>query len=62
LNKKIRLKIDILYYVIGEILLIECVNKRWRLVAYLLKSLNKIEYNYKFHNKKILTMIRGLEI
>ncbi len=30
-------------------------------MAYLSKSLNKIESNYKIHNKKMLAVIRGLE-
>jgi len=34
---------------------------RWKLVAYLLKSLNETERNYEIHNKEILVVIRGLE-
>ena len=30
-------------------------------MAYLSKSLNKMESNYKIHNKKMLAVIRGLE-
>ena len=39
----------------------EYKNGRWWLVAFLSKSLNKIERNYKIHDKKILVIIRGLE-
>ena len=39
----------------------ECKDGKWRLVAYLLKSLNEIERNYKIHNKEMLAVIRELE-
>jgi len=37
------------------------LNKRSRLEAYLSKSLNKTERNYKIYNKEILAVIRDLE-
>jgi len=39
----------------------ECEDRKWRLVAFLSKSLNKIKRNYKIHDKKMLVIIRGLE-
>ena len=39
----------------------ECEDRQWRPVAYLSKSLNKTERNYKIHNKEMLAVIRGLE-
>ena len=39
----------------------ECKDGLWRLVAFLFKSLNEIERNYKIHDKKMLAIIRGLE-
>jgi len=39
----------------------ECEDRKWRLVVYLLKSLNKIEKNYKIHDKEMLAVIRELE-
>ena len=48
-------------YATGEILLMEYENRRWRLVAYLSKSLNEIERNYEIHDKNILVIIRELE-
>ena len=33
----------------------------WRLVAFLSKSLNETERNYKIHDKEMLAIIRGLE-
>ena len=61
LNKKMKVKVDILDYTIGEVLFMECEDERQRPVAFLSKSLNETEKNYKIHNKKILAVIRKLE-
>ena len=42
-------------------LLMECEDGLWRLVAFLSKLLNETERNYKIHNKEMLAIIRGLE-
>ena len=39
----------------------KCEGRQQRLMAYLSKSLNKIEKNYKIHDKEILVVIRELE-
>jgi len=39
----------------------ECEDGRWKPVAYLSKSLNETEHNYKIYNKEMLAVIRGLE-
>jgi len=39
----------------------ECKDRKWRPVAYLSKSLNKMERNYEIYDKEILVVIRGLE-
>jgi len=44
-----------------EILSMECEDGKWRLVAFLLKSLNETERNYEIHDKEMLVVIRGLE-
>ena len=61
LDKKIRIEVHALDYVIGNILFMKCKNRKWRLVAFLSKSLNKTKKNYKIHNKEILMVIRRLE-
>jgi len=61
LDKKIRMEVDILDYATGGVLSMECEDRQWRPVVFLLKSLNKIERNYKIHDKEILAVIRGLE-
>ena len=55
------MKVDTSDYTIEEILSMKCEDKRWRLVAFLSKSLNKTEKNYEIYDKKVLVVIRGLE-
>ena len=59
--KKMRMEVDVSNYAIGEVLSMECGDWRWWLVAFLLKSLNETERNYKIYDKKMLAVIRGLE-
>jgi len=61
LDKKMRIEADTLGFVIGEVLSMKCEDKKWRLVAYILKLLNKAERDYKIHNKEMLVIIRCLE-
>jgi len=56
-----RIEVDTLDYITGEILSMECKDGKWRLVAFFSKSLNETEKNYKIYNKKMLAVIRGLE-
>ena len=60
LDLKMRIKVDVSDYAIGEMLSIECNNRKWKPVMFLLKFLNKAEKNYKIYNKKMLTVIRGV--
>ncbi len=52
LDKKLRMEVNVLDYTMGEVLSMECRDRQWRPVAYLLKSLNEIERNYEIHDKK----------
>jgi len=61
LDKKMRVEVDTLDYAMGRVLLMKCEDGRWRLVAFLSKSLNETERNYEIHDKKMLAIIRGLE-
>jgi len=56
-----RMKVGALDYATKRVLSMECEDGLWRLVAFLSKSLNETERNYKIHNKEILAIIRGLE-
>ena len=60
LDLKMRIKVDVSDYAIGEMLSIECNNRKWKPVMFLLKFLNEAEKNYKIYNKKMLTVIRGV--
>ena len=61
LDKKMRIEVDASDYAMEGVLLMEGENGKWRLVAFLSKSLNETERNYKIHDKEILAIIRGLE-
>jgi len=61
LDKKMRMEVDASDYATGGVLSIECEDGLWRPVAFLSKSLNETERNYKIHDKEILAIIRGLE-
>ena len=62
LDKKMRIEADVLGFAIGEVLLMKYEDEKWRLVAYILKLLNKAERNYKIHDKEMLVIIWCLEV
>ena len=55
------MEVNALDYATDEILLMKCEGRRWQPVAFLSKSLNETERNYKIHDKEMLVMIRRLE-
>ena len=57
-----RVDANVLDFAMEEVLSIKCEDKKWRSVAYILKSLNEAEINYKTHNKEMLAIIRCLEV
>ena len=61
IDKKMRMEVDASDYAMGGVLLMECKDGQWRLVAFLSKSLNETERNYEIHDKEMLAIIRGLE-
>jgi len=56
-----RMEVDASDYATGGVLSMECEDGKWKLVAFLLKSLNETERTYKIHDKEMLAVIRGLE-
>ena len=62
LDKKLRVEVDVSDYVTEDVLSMEGEHGKWRPVAFLSKSLNKTERNYEIHDKKMLAIIRGLEV
>ena len=57
LDKKMRMEVNASDYAMGGVLSMECENGLWRPVAFLSKSLNEIERNYKIHDKEMLAII-----
>ena len=61
LDRKMRMEVDVSDYATEGVLSMEGEDGKWRLVAFLSKSLNETERNYEIHDKKMLVIIRGLE-
>jgi len=61
LDKKMRMEVNALDYVMGGVLSMECNDGLWRPVVFLSKSLNKTERNYEIYDKEMLAIIRELE-
>ena len=55
------MEVNALDYAMEGVLSMECKDRKWRLVTFLSKSLNKTEKNYEIHDKEMLAVIRGLE-
>jgi len=61
LDQEMRVEADASDFVTGGVLSMKCEDKKWRPVAYISKSLNEAERNYKIHDKEMLAIIRCLE-
>jgi len=57
LDKEIRVEVDVSDYVTGGVLSVKWKGERWRLVAFISKSLNNTKRNYEIHNKEMLAVI-----
>ena len=55
------MEVDVSNYATGGVLLMKYEDGLWRPMAFLSKSLNETERNYKIHNKEMLVIIRRLE-
>jgi len=62
LDKKMRVEMGVSDFAMGGVLLMKCENEKWRPVAYISKLLNEAKRNYEIHNKKMLAIIRCLEV
>jgi len=56
-----RVEVDTSDFATGGVLSMKCEDEKWRLVAYISKSLNEAERNYEIHNKEMLAIIWCLE-
>jgi len=61
LDKEFRIEADALNYATGGVLSIKCSDEKWRLVAFISKSLSDTEKNYEIHDKEMLAVVRCLE-
>jgi len=61
INREMRVEADASDYATGGVLLTKCEDGKWRPVAFISKSLNTTEQNYKIHDKEMLAVIRCLE-
>jgi len=61
LDNEFRVEADASNYATGGVLSIKCPDEKWRLVAFISKSLSNTERNYEIHDKEMLVVIRYLE-
>jgi len=61
IDREIRVEADTSDYATGRVLSTKCEDRKWRLVAFISKSLNTMERNYEIHDKEMLAVIRCLE-
>jgi len=61
IDKEMRVEADASDYATGEVLSTKCEDGKWRPVAFISKSLNTTEWNYKIYDKEMLVVIRCLE-
>jgi len=57
MDKEMRVEADTSEYTTGGVLSMRCEDNKWRLVAFISKSLNEAERNYKIHNREMLAII-----
>ena len=61
LDREIRVEADASNFAMEGVLLMKCEDEKWRPVAYISKSLNKVKRNYEIHNKEMLVIIQCLK-
>ena len=61
INREMRVEADASDYAMEGVLSTKCEDGKWKPVAFISKSLNATEQNYKIHNKEMLAVIRCLE-
>ena len=61
IDREMRVEANASDYAMEGVLLLKCEDGKWRLVAFISKSLNATERNYEIHDKEMLAVIRCLE-
>jgi len=59
-EKKFRIEVDVLEYAIGGVLSQEQEGK-WKLVAFLSRTISPVERNYEIYNKELLAIVKVLD-
>jgi len=62
LDKEFRVEADASNYATGGALSVKCSNRMWRPVTFISKSLSDMERNYEIYDKKMLAVVRCLEV
>jgi len=62
LDKKMRMEVDASDYMTGGVLSMEYKDNLWRPVAFLSKSLNETERNYKFMIRRCWRLLEGWKL
>jgi len=62
LNKEFRVETNASNYATGGVLSMKFSDDLWRPVAFISKSLSDTERNYEIHDKKMLAIVRYLEV
>jgi len=57
----IRVKTDILYFILGVYLLQKHADRVWYLVVYYSRKLTLLELNYNIYNKELLGIVTALK-
>ena len=62
LDKEFRVEADVLNYATGRVLSMKCSDGLWRSATFISKSLSDTKRNYEIYNKKMLVIVRCLEV
>ena len=62
LDKEFRVEADTSNYTTEGVLSVKCPNGIWRPVIFISKSLSDTERNYEINDKKILVVVKCLEV
>jgi len=61
LDKEFQVEADTSNYTTRGVLSMKCSDKKWKLVAFISKSLSNTEQNYEIHDKEMLAVVRCLK-
>jgi len=61
LDKEFRVEANASNYATRGVLSMKCSDEKWRLVAFISKSLSDTEQKYEIHDKEMLAVVRCLE-